>query len=106
MRYSRATIPHTDFIIHVNQFYGLEKLIAGLFFYIISLIPYRKAEKWAWYMILVIGGIHMLGILILWTLHAPFRKGIQVNNSIILSGKPMVSEEFLVGGCGYRYCVR
>ena len=72
MKMYGATVPHTDFIIHVNQFYGLETLIGGLFFCVISLIPYRKAEKWAWYAILVIGGIHILGILILWTRHAPF----------------------------------
>jgi len=72
MKMYGATIPHTDFMIHMNQFYGLEKLIGGLFFCVISLIPYRKAEKWAWYAILVIGGIHMIGMLILWTPHAPF----------------------------------
>jgi len=61
----------TDFMIHMDQLYGLEKLMGGLFFCVIALIPYRKAEKWAWYAILVIGGIHMLGMLILWTPHAP-----------------------------------
>ena len=70
MKMYGATIAQTDFMIHMNQFYGLEKLIAGLFFCVISLIPYRKAEKWAWYAVLVIGGIHMLGILILWV--SPF----------------------------------
>jgi hypothetical protein len=72
MKMYGATIPQTDFMIHVNQIYGLETLTAGLFFCVISLIPYRKAEKWAWYAILVIGGIQMLGMLILWTPHAPF----------------------------------
>ena len=71
MKMYGATIPQTDFMIHVNQFYGLETLIGGLFFCVISLIPYRKAEKWAWYAILVIGGIHMVGMLVLWTPHAP-----------------------------------
>ena len=72
MKMYGAIIPQTDFMIHVNQFYGLETLIGGLFFCVISLIPYRKAEKWAWYAILFIGGIHILGILILWTPHVPF----------------------------------
>jgi hypothetical protein len=72
MKMYGVTIAQTDFMIHMNQFYGLERLIAGLFFCVISLIPYRKGEKWAWYAILVIGGIHMLGMLILWVSHAPF----------------------------------
>jgi len=65
-------VSHTDFMIHMNQIYGLHTLGIGLFVCVISLIPYRKAEKWAWYAILVIGGILMLGMLILWTPHAPF----------------------------------
>jgi hypothetical protein len=72
MKMYGATIPHTDFMIHMNQIYGLETLTGGLFLCVISLIPYRKGEKWAWYAILVIGGIHMLGMLILWVSHAPF----------------------------------
>ena len=60
MKMYGAIIPQTDFMIYVNQFYGLEKLIGGLFFCVISLIPYRKAEKWAWYAILVVGGIQCL----------------------------------------------
>jgi hypothetical protein len=72
MKMLGVTVPQTNFMKHVDQFYGLEKTIAGLFFCVISLIPYRKAEKWAWYAILVIGGIHMVGMLILWTPHVPF----------------------------------
>ena len=72
MKMYGTTNSYTDFMIHINQIYGLHTLGIGLFVCVISLIPYRKAEKWAWYAILVIGGILMLGMLILWTPHAPF----------------------------------
>ena len=44
---------------------GLFFIILGLFWSVISLIPYRKGEKWAWYAMLVIGGIFPSGWLIL-----------------------------------------
>jgi len=72
MKMYGVAIPQTDFMIHMNQIYGLETLTLGLFCCVISLIPYRKAEKWAWYAMLIIGGINILGTLILWTPHAPF----------------------------------
>lgn len=71
MKMYGATNSYTDFMIHMNKIYGLHTLGIGLFVCVISLIPFRKAEKWAWYTILVIGGILMLGMLILWTPHAP-----------------------------------
>jgi len=72
MKMYGATNSYNAFMIHMNQIYGLHTLGIGLFVCVISLIPYRKAEKWAWYAILVIGGILMLGLLILWTPHASF----------------------------------
>lgn len=46
MKMYGVAIPQTDFMIHMNQIYGLETLTLGLFCCVISLIPYRKAEKW------------------------------------------------------------
>jgi hypothetical protein len=46
-----------------HQLYGLYLLSFALFLCVISLIPYRKGEKWAWYATLVIGGIALPGTL-------------------------------------------
>ena len=43
---------------------GLYMLLFGLFWSVISLVPYRNGEKWAWYALLVIGGIFVAGWLI------------------------------------------
>ena len=37
----------------------------ALFFAVISLMPYRKGEKWAWYAMLGIGGIFLSGFTII-----------------------------------------
>ena len=43
------------------QIVGLYLLIAALSICFISIIPYRKGEKWAWYAMLVLGGTFMVG---------------------------------------------
>jgi hypothetical protein len=48
-----------------SQFEGLYMLSTALIFCVISLIPYRKGEKWAWYTLLVIGGLAVFGQIIL-----------------------------------------
>jgi len=48
-----------------SQFEGLYMLSTASIFCVLSLIPYRKGEKWAWYTALVIGGLAIFGQLIL-----------------------------------------
>ncbi len=56
-----------DFMMLINRFFGLCSLSAGLFVCVVSLIPYRRGEKWAWYTMLIVGGILMFtGLQILW----------------------------------------
>ena len=43
------------------QIVGLYLLITALSICFISLLPYRKGEKWAWYAMLVLGGTFMIG---------------------------------------------
>jgi hypothetical protein len=43
------------------QIVGLYLLIAALSICFISILPYRKGEKWAWYAMLVLGGTFMIG---------------------------------------------
>jgi hypothetical protein len=47
------------------QIVGLYLLIAALSICFISILPYRKGEKWAWYAMLVLGGTFMIGSQIL-----------------------------------------
>ncbi len=44
--------------------YGFTSLLGGLLFCVVSLVPYRKGEKWAWYAMLVVGGIMSFGMLL------------------------------------------
>ncbi len=44
----------------LQQFEGLYLLGMALFFCVMSLMPYRKGEKWAWYSMLVIGGLALI----------------------------------------------
>lgn len=68
-----ATIPEIsalgqnilEFMTFTTQMFGLCMLFAALLFLAITLVPYRKGEKWSWYAILVIGGIYVAGALTL-----------------------------------------
>ena len=48
-----------------SHFEGLYMLSTALIFCVLSLIPYRKGEKWAWYTALSIGGLAIFGQLVL-----------------------------------------
>jgi hypothetical protein len=50
-----------DQITLLYQFGGLYLLATGLSLVAISLIPYRRGEKWAWYTQLIIGGLTLIG---------------------------------------------
>jgi hypothetical protein len=64
-----------EFMTFTTQMLGLVGSFASLLFIVTSLIPYRKGEKWAWYAMLVIGGMYMFGTVIFtyigMTSHAP-----------------------------------
>jgi hypothetical protein len=54
-----------EFMMFTTQMLGLIAMFASLLFLAITLIPYRKGEKWAWYTMLVVGGFYMVGGIIL-----------------------------------------
>jgi len=54
-----------DYITYKTQWFGLVILFFSLLWIVISLIPYRKGEKWAWYAMLVIGGFTVFGSFVL-----------------------------------------
>ena len=54
------------------QFFGIYHFIALASLAIIAVIPLRRAEKWAWFTILILGGIGMGFGIALWFQYAPF----------------------------------
>ena len=54
------------------QFFGVYHLVALASLAILAVIPLRRAERWAWITILVLGGIGLTSGTILWAPYAPF----------------------------------
>jgi len=54
------------------QFFGVNHLVALVSLAIIAVIPLRRAEKWAWFTILVLGGIGLGWAIALWAPYFPF----------------------------------
>jgi len=54
------------------QFFGVYHLLALVSLAIVAVIPLRRAEKWAWFTILVLGGIGLGFGIALWAPYAPF----------------------------------
>ena len=54
------------------QFFAVYHLVALVSLAIVAVIPLRRAERWAWITILVLGGIGLGSAVILWAPYAPF----------------------------------
>jgi hypothetical protein len=54
------------------QFFGVYHLLALASLAIIAVVPLRRAEKWAWFTILVLGGIGLGFGIALWAPYFPF----------------------------------
>ena len=54
------------------KFYAVYHFIALALLALVALIPLRRAEKWAWFSILVFGGIGLGFGIALWAPYAPF----------------------------------
>jgi hypothetical protein len=54
------------------QFFGVYHLVALVSLAVVAVIPLRRAERWAWITILVLGGIGLGSGAILWAPYAPF----------------------------------
>jgi len=53
------------------QFFGVYHLVGLVSLAIVAMIPLRRAEKWAWITILVLGGIGLGWGIALWAPYAP-----------------------------------
>jgi hypothetical protein len=63
---SAPTLTTADY--YLSQSFGLFASLGSVLFIIVSLIPYRKGEKWAWYTILAVGFLMVSGAVILYVL--------------------------------------
>jgi hypothetical protein len=54
------------------KFYAVYHFIALALLAVVAVIPLRRAEKWAWFSILVFGGIGLGFGIALWAPYAPF----------------------------------
>ena len=54
------------------QFYAIYHFIALVLLAVVAVIPLRRAEKWAWFSILVFGGIGLGFGIALWAPYFPF----------------------------------
>ena len=54
------------------KFYAVYHFIALALLAVVAVIPLRRAEKWAWFSILVFGGIGLGFGITLWAPYAPF----------------------------------
>ena len=54
------------------KFYAVYHFIALALLAVVAVIPLRRAEKWAWFSILVFGGIGLGFGVALWAPYAPF----------------------------------
>ncbi|MFC2009143.1 hypothetical protein ACFLUT_03720 [Chloroflexota bacterium] len=54
------------------QFFAVYHLVALVALAIIAVIPLRRAEKWAWYTALILGGFGLGWGVALWAPYAPF----------------------------------
>jgi hypothetical protein len=67
-----TTVSESAVLTMAAQFFGVYHLVALVSLAIIAVIPLRRAEKWAWFTILVLGGICLGFGIALWAPYAPF----------------------------------
>jgi hypothetical protein len=67
-----TTVKESAVLTLAVQFYAIYHFIALVLLAVVAVIPLRRAEKWAWFSILVLGGIGLGFGIALWAPYAPF----------------------------------
>ena len=67
-----TTVGESAVLTMAVQFFGIYCLVALVSLAIIAVIPLRRAERWAWITILVLGGIGLGSDIVLWAPYFPF----------------------------------
>ncbi len=63
--------PGSALLTLVVQFFGVFHMVALVALAVVALIPLRRAEKWAWYTLAILGGFAMAWVAALWASHFP-----------------------------------
>ena len=66
-----TVVSESDVLTMAVQFFGIYSLVALVSLAIIAVIPLRRAERWAWITILVLGVIGLGSDVVLWAQYAP-----------------------------------
>ena len=90
-----TTVNESALLTLAVTFYAVYHFIALALLAVIAVIPLRRAERWAWFSILVFGGIGFGFGLALWAPHAPFMYGwfTILVASLALSAKPCLQKK-------------
>jgi hypothetical protein len=77
------------------QFFAIYHLVALVSLAILAVIPLRRAERWAWITILVLGAIGLGSGVILWAPYAPMMYGFFALwiAALALSAKPSLTKK-------------
>ncbi|MEA1871965.1 MAG: hypothetical protein U9M91_00985 [Chloroflexota bacterium] len=67
-----TTVSESALLTMAVKFYAVYHFIALVLLAVVAVIPLRRAEKWAWFSILVFGGIGLGFGIALWAPYFPF----------------------------------
>ena len=90
-----TTVKESAVLTLAIQFYAIYHFIALVLLAVVAVIPLRRAEKWAWFSILVLGGIGLGFGIALWAPYAPFMYAIFAMwvAALTLSAKPSLQKK-------------
>jgi hypothetical protein len=90
-----TTVKESAVLTLAVQFYAIYHFIALVLLAVVAVIPLRRAEKWAWFSILVLGGIGLGFGIALWAPYAPFMYAIFAMwvAALTLSAKPSLQKK-------------
>ncbi len=71
-RMMRTTVKESAVLTMAVQFFGIYHMVALVSLSVVAVIPLRRAERWAWITILVLGGVSLGSAVVLWAPYASF----------------------------------
>ena len=90
-----TTVSESAVLTLAVKFYAVYHFIGLALLAVVAVIPLRRAEKWAWFSILVFGGIGLGFGIALWAPYAPFMYGFFTMwiAALALSAKPSLGKK-------------
>jgi hypothetical protein len=90
-----TTVKESAVLTMAVQFYAVYHFVGLVLLAVVAVIPLRRAEKWAWFSILVFGGIGLGFGIALWAPYFPFMYVLFVMwlAALALSAKPCLQKK-------------